>query len=63
VGKQKQELKVRRQSGRAKARTKSERAKWELEGKLLPFSAFLFISMGFFSFHLLQKKKMLREHV
>ncbi len=38
---------------------KSERAKRELKGKLLPFSAYFFFSMVFFfSFLLLEKKKM-----
>ncbi len=41
-------LKQKGTSGRAKAGAKNERAEWELEGKLLPFSSFLFFSMVFF---------------
>ncbi len=46
-------------SERAKARTKSERAKWELERKLPPFFAFFF----FYFLLLLEKKKMPRKSV
>jgi hypothetical protein len=42
---------------------KNESVKWELEGKLPPFSTFLLFSMVFFSFLLLEKKKMLGENV
>ncbi len=48
------------------AGAKSERAEWELEGKLLPFFAFFFLlydffSLFFFSFLLLENKKMPKE--
>jgi len=43
--------------------TKNENVKWELEGKILPFSTFLLFSMVFFSFLLLEKKKMLGENI
>ncbi len=45
-------------------RAKSEKAKWQLEGKLLPFSGFFFSLWFFFSyFPLLEKKKMLGKSV
>jgi hypothetical protein len=43
-------LKQKGRSGRAKAGGKSERAKPELEGKLLPFFAFFFNLWFFFFF-------------
>ncbi len=42
---------------------KNERAKWELKSKLFSFVAFFFFCMVFFSFLLLEKKKMLGENV
>ncbi len=56
-------LKQKGRSGMAEARAKSEREEQELEGKLLPFSAFLFFSMVFFYFLSLEKKKMPKENV
>jgi len=43
-------LKQKGRSGRAKAGVKSERAEWELKGKLPPFFAFLFFFMVLFFF-------------
>jgi hypothetical protein len=50
----------------AKAGAKNDEVERELEGKLLPFSAYFFFSMVFISlcffFLLLEKKKMPREN-
>jgi len=56
-------LKQKGKSGMVEAGAKSERAKRELEGKLPPFSAFLFFSMVFKKFLLLEKKKMPGESI
>jgi hypothetical protein len=60
-------LKQKGINGWAEAGAKNERAKWELEGKLLPFSTFLSFSMVFFfvlfCFILFQKNKMLGESI
>jgi len=56
-------LKQKGKSGVAEARAKSERVKRELEGKLPPFFAFLFFSMVFKIFLLLEKKKMPGESI
>jgi len=55
-------LKRKGRNKRAKARAKNERAEHEFEGKFPPFFAFFF-SLCFFSFLLLEKKKMLRESI
>ncbi len=60
-------LKLMCKSKRVEAGAKSERAKWEPKGKLLPFFAYIFFStvffpLCFFSFLLLEKKKMLGEN-
>ncbi len=44
-------------SGRVEARTKSEKAKWELEGKFPPLFAFIFFSMVFLFFSSTWKEK------
>jgi len=44
----KKRLKQKGKNKRPEVGTKNEKAKWELEGKLLPFSTFLFFSMVFF---------------
>jgi hypothetical protein len=54
-------LKQKGRSRRVEVGAKSERAKWELKGKLLPFSSFF--SLFFFSFLLLEKKMMPGENV
>jgi hypothetical protein len=56
-------LKQKGRSGRVEVGAKSERANWEFEGKLPPFSTFFFFCMVFFSFFLLEKKKMPRENI
>ncbi len=43
-------MKWKCKSKKAKVGAKSEKAEWELEGKLPPFSAFFFFSMVFFFF-------------
>jgi cellulose synthase/poly-beta-1,6-N-acetylglucosamine synthase-like glycosyltransferase len=66
----KKRLKQKGKNRRPEVVTKNEKAKCELEGKLLPFSTFLFFSMVFFLicfsflfFCLFEKKKMSRESV
>jgi hypothetical protein len=54
-------LKQKGRNRKVEAGAKSERAEWELKGKLLPFSSFF--SLFFFSFLLLEKKKMPGESV
>jgi hypothetical protein len=41
-------LKQKGKNKRLEVGAKNEKAKWELEGKFLPFSTFLFFSMVFF---------------
>jgi hypothetical protein len=41
-------LKQKGKNKRPEVGAKNEKAKWELEGKLLPFSTILFFSMVFF---------------
>jgi len=59
-------LKQKGRNGSVEAGAKSERADWEFEGKLPPFSAF-FSSLWFFFlcflFLLFEKKKMPRENI
>jgi hypothetical protein len=50
-------LKQKGINGKAEVGAKSERAKWELEGKLPPFSAILFLSMVFFFFFCLNRRR------
>jgi hypothetical protein len=59
-------LKQRGRNGRVDVGAKSERAERELKGKFPPFFAIFFLFYGFFSlfffsFLLLEKKKMLGE--
>jgi hypothetical protein len=50
-------------SRRVEVGAKSERVDQELKGKLCPLFAYFFSYMVFFSFLLLEKKKMLGENV
>ncbi len=54
-------MKHKGRSRRAKVGAQSERVEEELKGKFLPFSTFFFLFYGFFSFLLLEKKKVLGE--